>query len=59
MEKPDPYFPFAPAFDLSDPTLRWHGARQLAANTSEVEVDWRAKWIRFARQAMVVNRKPQ
>ncbi len=39
---------FAPAFDLSDPTLRWHGARQLAANTSEVEVDWRAKWIRFA-----------
>jgi hypothetical protein len=30
--------------------IQRHGARQLAANTSEVEVDWRAKWIRFACQ---------
>jgi hypothetical protein len=39
MEKPDPNFPFAAAFNLLDPTLSRFGARQAAPQTSDIEID--------------------
>jgi hypothetical protein len=43
MEKPNPDFPFASAFDLFDPALRRLCPRQMAPKTSDVEIDWFAK----------------
>jgi hypothetical protein len=43
MEKPHPDLTFAAPFDLLDPTLWCLGARQAAAKTSDIEIDWFAK----------------
>jgi hypothetical protein len=48
MEKPNPYFPFAVAFDLLDPTLWRLGAWQAVAKTSDIKVDRFAKRVRIS-----------